>query len=135
MATIVSAVPIQGKPTTTNNWKMPRTTCEKLGFWKEALNESNVMQQRRCDVARIDRPFEKQRLEQKKERSRTKPESAKVLTDRDKHWTQGFACAAFLAGENDGQDVAQRICREGGFDKQDLIDAECEQSDIDAIFG
>lgn len=70
-----------------------------------------------------------------KKKLKKQPKKTKKLTDRDKHWTQGFACAARLAAEEDGPEMGQRICRQGGFSKQDLVEAECEQSDIDEIFG
>jgi hypothetical protein len=89
------------------------------------------------DILRIDKPFEKTRLKQKQESDREKAarKDKKVLTDRDKHWLQGFACAAQIASANRGFELAQLICREGGFDKQDLIEAECEGFDVEAIFG
>lgn len=75
----------------------------------------------------------KRKISKKKVRTRKKV-WVRALTDRDKHWTHGFACAARLVADFDGKSTAQTICREGGFSKQALLDAECEQSDIDAIF-
>lgn len=59
----------------------------------------------------------------------------KVLSEKDKAWMQGFACAAGIVGYTDGEDAAQEILKQGGFTRKDLVEGECEPIDVERIFG
>jgi hypothetical protein len=50
-------------------------------------------------------------------------------------WYKGFACAAGILGYIEGTYAAQRLLREGGVTKEQLIEAQAEEIDIQRIFG
>lgn len=56
----------------------------------------------------------------------------------EKAFIRGYACATAFVGGKPGLGMptsAQEMIRESGYTKEDLIEAEVEQSDIDAIYG
>jgi hypothetical protein len=49
-------------------------------------------------------------------------------------FTKGYACAAAVIAHVEGAAMGRNLLREGGFSYGDLVDADCEECDIKALF-
>lgn len=49
-------------------------------------------------------------------------------------FVRGYACAAAVIAKTEGADQGKDLLGEGGFGLSDLVEANCEQCDIDAIY-